>query len=146
MGRAHWRDNRFADQLLTPERIAKLLAGLMERQAAKEEDYSVRLTTLRTKLSDAEDRLGRPYAAIENGIADPADATLKDRIAAVKTVRDIAQVAFDRAVAEMTPTARITQDEIAVFTEIMRANVLNGDNAFPAGLHPCGDRPGGSGR
>jgi site-specific DNA recombinase len=49
--------------------------------------------------------LGRLYAAIESGIADPSDATLKERVAAVKTERDIAQVAFDRAVAEMRPDA-----------------------------------------
>jgi site-specific DNA recombinase len=53
----------------------------------------------------AEGRLGRLYAAIESGIADPSDATLKERVAAVKTERDIAQVAFDRAVAEMRPNA-----------------------------------------
>jgi site-specific DNA recombinase len=121
---------RIADQLLTPERVGKLLAGLLERQASKEEDYSNRLTALRAKLTNAEERLGRLYAAIENGIADPADATLKERIAGVRTERDIAQVAFDRAVAEMTPTARLTQEKIAAFTETMRANVLTGDTPF----------------
>ena len=50
---------RLADQLLTPERVGKLLLCLMERQTAKNEDYSVRLT-LRAKLTDAEGRLGRP--------------------------------------------------------------------------------------
>jgi site-specific DNA recombinase len=61
---------RLADQLLTPERVAKLLAGLMERQAAKDEDYALRLTALRAKLMDAEERLRRLYSAIESGIAD----------------------------------------------------------------------------
>jgi hypothetical protein len=56
----------------------------MDRQVAKDEDHSVHLTALRAKLADAEGRLGRLYAAIENGIADPADATLKDRVAAVR--------------------------------------------------------------
>lgn len=90
---------RLADQLLTPERIGKILTGIIERQASKDEDYSGRLTALRAKLADAQGRLGRLYAAIESGIADPSDATLKERVAAVTTERDIAQVAFDRAVA-----------------------------------------------
>jgi site-specific DNA recombinase len=59
--------------------------------------------------------------------ADPSDTTLKERITAIKTERDIAQVAFDRAVAEMTPGSRITEENIAAFAQTMRANVLNGE-------------------
>lgn len=81
---------RLADQLLTPERMQSLLSGLMDRQTARDADHAQRLTMLRGKLSDAEDRLKRLYQAIENGIADQADPTLKDRIAAIKTERDIA--------------------------------------------------------
>jgi len=33
---------------------------------------------------------------------------LRDRVAAVKTERDIAQVTLDRAIAEMSPEARTT--------------------------------------
>ena len=61
---------RLADQLLTPERVGNLLVGLMERQAAKDEDHTARLTALRAKVTDAESRLGRLYAAIESGVAD----------------------------------------------------------------------------
>lgn len=43
---------------------------------------------------------------------------------------DVAQVAFDRAVAEMRPDARITEDKIAAFVEVMRANVLTGEIPF----------------
>ncbi|TIN24031.1 MAG: hypothetical protein E5Y19_24205 [Mesorhizobium sp.] len=37
---------------------------------------------------DAEGRLNRLYQAIESGIADANDPTLKDRVAAVKAERD----------------------------------------------------------
>jgi site-specific DNA recombinase len=121
---------RLADRLLTPERVGKLLEGLMQRQASKDEDHASRLTALRAKLNDAEKRLGRLYAAIEGGIADPSDATLKERVAAVKNERDIAQVAFDRALAETRPEARITQEKIAKFVEVMRTNVLTGETPF----------------
>jgi len=121
---------RLADQLLTPERVGALLRGLMDRQTAKDADYANRLTALRAKLSDAEGRLGRLYQAIESGIADPNDPTLKGRVAAVKVERDTAQVAFDRAVAEMRPDARITEAKIAAFVAVMRNNVLTGDVPF----------------
>lgn len=91
---------RLADRLLTPERVSRLLAGLMERQAAKDEDHTARLAALRAKLADAESRLGRLYAAIESGIADMRDETLKERIGTVRSERDIAQVSLDRALAE----------------------------------------------
>ncbi len=91
---------------------------------------AARLAALRGKLTDAEGRLGRLYQAIENGVADANDPTLKDRIAAAKTERDIAQAAFDRAVGEMRPEARITADRIASFVATMRENVLSGDTAF----------------
>ena len=122
--------DRIADQLLTPERVEALLRGLMDRQTRRDADYGNRLTGLRGKLSDAEGRLGRLYQAIENGIADPSDPTLKDRVASIKTERDIAKAAFDRAVGEMTPEARITDDKIAAFVATMRQNVLSGDTAF----------------
>ena len=81
---------RLADQLLTPERVGNLLAGLLERQATRDEDHSSRLNALRAKVADADSRLGRLYAAIENGVADLSDQTLRDRVSAVKTERDIA--------------------------------------------------------
>jgi hypothetical protein len=116
--------------LLTPERVADLLRGLMNRQTKRDDDLASRLTALRGKLTEADGRLGRLYQAIENGIADPNDVTLKDRVAVVKTERDIAQAAFDRAVTEMRPEARITEDKIASFVATMRDNVLSGDTAF----------------
>jgi site-specific DNA recombinase len=47
---------RLADQLLTPDRISKLLAGLIERQAAKDEDHTSRLTALKAKVTEAASR------------------------------------------------------------------------------------------
>lgn len=121
---------RLADQLLTPDRVSELLTGLLERQTARDEDHGQRLTALRGKLSDAESRLARLYQAIESGIADPTDPTLKDRVAAVKADRDIAQAAFDRAVTELKPSARITAVKIAAFVDVMRTNVLTGPIPF----------------
>jgi site-specific DNA recombinase len=121
---------RLADRLLTPERVEDLLAGLLERQTAKDEDRATRLGGLKAKLSEAESRLGRLYAAIESGVADLTDPTLKERVAVAKIERDIAQAACDRALAETNPRARITRDNIAASVEVMRRNVLTGDTPF----------------
>lgn len=91
---------------------------------------TVRLLALRAKLTDAQDRLRRLYATIENGIADASDATLKERVSAVKTERDISQVASDRAVSEMRPDVRVTEDNIGAFAELMRTNIMNGEIPF----------------
>ena len=122
--------DRLGDQLLTVERVRELLGGLMDRQSRREADHAGRLTALRGKLAEAEGRLGRLYQAIENGIADPNDPTLKDRLAAVRTERDIAQATFDRAVGEMSPAARITEEKVAAFVALMRQNTLSGETAF----------------
>jgi hypothetical protein len=133
---------RLADRLLTPERVGKLLAGLMKRQAAKEEDHSSRLAALRAKLADAEKRPGRLYAAIEVGLADASDATLKERIAAVKNERDIAQVAFDRELAETHPEARITQEKNREMRRCHADECSHRRNAISAGLYPVRGRSG----
>ena len=122
--------DRVADELLVAGRVADILRSLMDRQTRRDEDYGNRLTALRGALTEAEGRLGRLYQAIESGVADLSDGTLKDRITAVKTERDIAQAAFDRAVAEMRPEARITEERIAAFVGTMREKVLSGDTPF----------------
>lgn len=121
---------KLADRLLTPERVTELIAGLLTRQALRNEDHAHRLTSLKTKLREAEERLSRLYAAIETGVADPSDPTLKDRLAAIKAERDIAQIAFVRAGAELRPASRITPDKIAAFAAVMRKNILEGETPF----------------
>ena len=63
-------------------------------------------------------------------MADPNDATLKDRIAAVKGERDIARAALGRAMGELSPDAKVTDEKIAAFVEVMRVNVLTGETPF----------------
>lgn len=121
---------KLAERLLTPERVEKLLAGLLQRQASKDEDHGKRLASLSAKLGEAEARLGRLYDAIQAGIVDASDPTLKDRLATAKTERDIAHTAMERAKAELRPGSRITQDKIAAFVALMRKNVLEGETPF----------------
>lgn len=102
----------------------------MARQASRSEDHTQRLTALQNKVSDCESRLSRLYEAIENGIADASDPTLKDRLASLKKERDQAKAAKDRAFAELQPETRINEEKISAFAALMRENVANGAIPF----------------
>lgn len=121
---------RLADQLFTPERVRSIMEGLLERQAARCDDHAGRVAALQQKFTDADNRLRRLYQAIESGIADISDKTLKDRVEAVKTERDIACATLDRAKLELSPKARLTEEKIVLFTETMRQNVTEGSVSF----------------
>jgi site-specific DNA recombinase len=60
--------------------------------------------------------------------ADLSNQTFKDRVAAVKTERDIAQTVYDRALGETNPRARITP--FCASVEVLRRNVLTGETSF----------------
>src|SRR5690606_28138642 len=106
---------RLAEQLFVPDRVRAILGGLLERQTSRTEDHAHRMTALQNKAAEAETRLSRLYRAIEDGVADFADPTLKDRVAALKTERDQSLGALDRAFAELRPETRITEEKIAAF-------------------------------
>lgn len=121
---------KLAETLFTPDRVRSILTGILDRQASRSEDHAHRMTALHNKVSDAEARLGRLYQAIEAGIADMTDPTLKDRLAALKAERDGAKKALDRAFAELQPSARITAEKIEAFARLMRENVTTGSIPF----------------
>jgi site-specific DNA recombinase len=50
--------------------------------------------------------------------------------AAVKTEKDIAEVAFDRVVSEMQPETRVTAEKKTALTDAMRTNFVSGDMQF----------------
>ncbi|PWK60784.1 hypothetical protein [Aminobacter sp. AP02] len=121
---------RLAETLFTADRVRAILGGLLERQASRSEDQAHRMTALQSKVADAEGRLSRLYQAIETGVADFADPTLKDRVADLKTERDMAKAALERAFAELRPETRITEEKIALFANLMRENVTKGPIPF----------------
>jgi site-specific DNA recombinase len=70
---------RLAGQLLTPERVGKLLLGLMERQSARDEDHVARVTAPRTKLADA--KAISDGSMLQSRAALPIQATQRSRSA-----------------------------------------------------------------
>lgn len=75
-------------------------------------------------------RLLELYQAIETGLVDLGDDTLKTRVAALKAGRDQAKAALERAFAELRPETRITEEKIDAFARLMRENVTQGAIPF----------------
>jgi site-specific DNA recombinase len=113
-------------RVLAPDRIADLLKLLGERQAAKSESADRRLLTLQREVSDAEDRLKRLYRSIEDGIVE-LDDILRERTVTLKSERERAKAALDRARSQSGITATIDASKIDAFARLMNEKLENAD-------------------
>jgi hypothetical protein len=59
-----------------------------------------------------------------------ADPTLKERITRLCEEREMAQVAADRAAAELNPAARVTEEKLSSFIKLMETNLRTGSIEF----------------
>jgi DNA invertase Pin-like site-specific DNA recombinase len=73
------------DQLFQPERVTSILLTLKARRDERQASADRRIVDLARQAAEAEERLGRLYAAIEAGTVDGTDPTLKERVAAVRS-------------------------------------------------------------
>ena len=113
-------------QLLVPDRMTIILGALLERQATKDSAVQERRTGLKTELAQKDEKLGRLYRAIEDGIVE-LDDQLKDRIKALKAERDLAQASLDRIAEQLSSRTAITPERVTTFTDLMRDKIDNGD-------------------
>ncbi|MCW5688238.1 MAG: recombinase family protein [Pseudolabrys sp.] len=118
--------NGLKQRLLTPDRLAGLLRVLADRQTAKTEAVDRRLTALQREVADCEDRLRRLYRSIEDGIVE-LDDILRERIAALKSQRDQAKAALDRARAQCATATVIDTVKIDAFARLMTEKLDTGD-------------------
>jgi hypothetical protein len=84
-------------RLLDPARLTTMMDQLLERREEWNERRRGHIAELRKRAAEAEAKLKRLYEAIENGVVDMADPSLKDRIAELTAVRDQAQADAERA-------------------------------------------------
>jgi site-specific DNA recombinase len=115
--------------LLQPDRVTSILLALKARRDERQASADRRIVDLARQASEAEERLGRIYAAIEAGTVDGTDPTLKERVAALKATWDRAVEALDYA--KKSSGAPIEIDPVAVdrFTRLMREQLISGDVA-----------------
>jgi hypothetical protein len=77
---------------------------VLDRRGERAERQATHAAALRKRAAETDAKLKRLYDAIENGVADLADPTLRDRIAELKAIRDQARADAERA--ECAGTAR----------------------------------------
>ena len=113
-------------QLLVPDRMTTILGALLERQTTKDTAVHERRAALKAELTQKDEKLGRLYRAIEDGIVE-LDDQLKDRIKALKAGRDLAQASLDRIAQQFASRTAITPERVIAFTNQMRDKIDNGD-------------------
>jgi site-specific DNA recombinase len=120
--------SHIADRLLVPDRIANLLAEIIDRRAKSGGEVQDRIDQLSREARAAKDKLRRLYALVEDGFTD-LDDVLKTRLADIKADRDRAQSALNR-INECSPVASIDRVNIERFGSLMRENITTGDVPF----------------
>ncbi|MGZ8273903.1 MAG: hypothetical protein ACXWUM_08300 [Burkholderiaceae bacterium] len=104
---------------------------VLERREEWNEGRRGHIAELRKRAAEAEAKLKRFYEAIENGVVDMADPSLKDRIAELTAVRDQAQADAKRAssaVERLGPA--ITSDSFPRFALAARRKLRNEDGTY----------------
>jgi site-specific DNA recombinase len=118
-------------RLLDPQRLATMMDLLLERRDEWNERRRGHIGDLRKRAAEAEAKLKRLYKAIENGVADIADPSLKDRIAELMAVRDQAQADAERATSALERLGpAITSDSLRKFALTARRKLRNEDGTY----------------
>jgi site-specific DNA recombinase len=115
--------------LLQPQCVTSILLALKARQDERQACADRRVVGLARQASDAEERLGRLYAAIEAGTVDGTDPSLKERVAALKSARDRAVEGAEYARKSSARPVQIDPIAIDRFTRLMREQLVSGDVA-----------------
>lgn len=124
--------NGLKQRLLTPDRLAALLQALADHQTAKTEAVDRRLVALQREVADCEDRLRRLYRSIEDGVVE-LDDILRERTAVLKSQREQANAALDRARAQCGTVTDIDATKIDAFAHVMNERLDNGDTSARKG-------------
>ena len=118
-------------RLLDPARLEDLMDQLLERRDEWAGQRRQHVAEMERRATEAEAKLKRLYDAIENGVVDMSDPSLKERIAELKAVRDQARGDADRALAHIERVGpAITPDSLRAFANEARRKLRNDDGSF----------------
>jgi site-specific DNA recombinase len=117
------------ERLFKPERLTEILTSLSLRRAAQFKSLNSRLIALQREAVDAEEKLKRLYRLVEEGLTD-LDEVLKDRLNTLKTDRDRAKAALERAKQCLAPHIQIDPALIERFGRMMREHLTTGSVPF----------------
>ena len=113
-------------RLFQPERLEALLTSLVQRQARSNREVSQRIKDLQAVAAEAEEKLKRLYALVEDG-AMQIDDLLRQRIQLLQAAKAKADAALQRATKQAGTTKIIDVDLITRFGQLMRDRLDNGD-------------------
>jgi site-specific DNA recombinase len=108
-------------RLLQPSHLEKILSSVLDRREERARRQTPHIAELRKRAAETDAKLKRLYDAIENGVTDLSDLTLKDRIAELKAICDQARADAERAegaIERQGPT--ITPQSIKAFPRTAR--------------------------
>lgn len=124
VGHLEWR-------LLDPKRLEDLMDQILERRDEWVDQRRLHVADLERRATEAEARLKRLYDAIENGVIDVSDSSLKDRIAELTATRDQARGDAERAVAHIEKIGpAITPESLRAFAMAARKKLRQRDGSF----------------
>ena len=118
-------------RLLEPARLEALMDQILERRDEWVNQRRQHVADLERRATEAEAKLNRLYDAIENGVIDVTDPSLKDRIAELSATRDQAKGDAERAlvhIAKIGPA--ITPESLRAFSTSLRKKLRHGDGTF----------------
>ena len=118
-------------RLLDPARLEAMMDQLLERREEWVDQRRAHVEDLERRATEAEAKLIRLFDAIENGVIDSGDSSLKDRIAELSTIRDQARGDAERAVSHISKIGpAITPETLRHFATAMRRRLRNDDGSF----------------
>ncbi len=119
--------------LLSPSKLSEMLSRLRAQDTAKDAVRAEKLGGFQDAQQAAEDRLRRLYSAIEKGVVDLDDPTLRAIIAAAHRERDDAKAAVETLTRDHQPETPISPEKIATFVSEMRRILLEKPNEVRRG-------------
>ena len=119
------------ERLLDPERLEEVLSIVLDRRQERAERRAAHAIELRKKAAEAEARLKRLYDAIEKGVADIDDESLKERIAELRALKSQAQADAERAVIALESAGvEITPAKLRSFADAARQRLRGPDGRY----------------
>lgn len=118
-------------RLLNPKRLATMMDNILDRRSEWIERRHRHVADLKRRATEAEQRLQRLYLSIEQGIVDPTDRSLKQRVADLKAHRDAADGDARRAASAIDKiTPALTPDLLRRFSEATRQMFRDNDGGY----------------
>lgn len=118
-------------RLLDPGRLAALMEQLLDRREEWADQRRSHIAEMRKRATEADAKLNRLYEAIENGLIASDDASLKDRVAELSSIRDQARADAERigaSVDRLAPT--ITPDALNRFASAARRKLRDRTSGY----------------